>query len=98
LLSDRARVELLRIALEGAQIAAELAGLGGEEAEAFWDAEVHLRAVCRVLIAKRGQGFFGIDADRRYALRSVIAWTARQVAPALRRELRAYAWRIGVYS
>ena len=97
-LSDRARAELLRFALEGAHLAGELAGMGGEEDASFRDAEGHLLAICTGLIDRKGPAYFTGDRDRRYALRCVIAWAARRAPRALRRELRAYAWKVGVYS
>jgi hypothetical protein len=97
-LSDRARAQLLRFALEGAHLAGELAGMGGKEDASFRDAEGHLLAICTGLIDRKGPAYFTEDPDRRYALRCVIAWTARRTPRALRCELRTYAWRMELYT
>ncbi len=97
-LSSRARAELICFAHEGAELAAELAALEGEGGQAYREAREQLLAVRKGLIENLGACYFSTDADRHHALRSVIAWTAKRVAPGLRRELRAYARGIGVYS
>jgi hypothetical protein len=97
-LSDRARAELLRFAHEGAEIAGELAGLEGDGEAAYRDAREQLLAIRQGLLENLGLGFFTAHPDRRYALRCVIAWTARRAPSVLRHELRNFAQRMEVTS
>ena len=98
LLSNRARAELLRFAHEGAHLAGELARLAGDEAQAYRDAQEQLLVIRHGLIENREARYYTATPDRRYALRCVIAWTARQAPAPLRLELRNFANRMEVYT
>jgi hypothetical protein len=95
-LSDRTRAALLHVAHSAAQVARELAAIGGEDERGFRDAEAQLMEVCDSLVEGRASAFHPGDEAHRYALHCVVAWTTKQAAPPVRLELRRFGRLVGV--
>lgn len=96
-LSERAHDVLVATTIRALEFAQAQAARGGKPTQGLLDALRHLEAIIgSPLMAAGRAGPLTLDPDRRYTLRCVFAWAAREAAPGVRLELRRFARLIGV--